>query len=405
MKTKQVLFTLSMIMSSVCSVAQWTDQNSTITNDLEDVHFVDANNGWAVGRQGKIVKTSNGGSTWTTQNSGTTNDLNDVFMVSTSVGYAVGDGGKVIKYNGSSWSTIDISYSQDMFGVYFLDASTGWISGDWGRIMMTTDGGASWITQVNNSMYSNSFHDLHMLDAGDGWAVGSTGRILHYDGTNWINIPSGTTEDLNSVSFSNASNGFIGGESSTMLYCDGSSISTYGTDLPDNSYHIYDVVTISNSLAYAATSAGFGGQGIILKYNGSTWAVDYEYTGMNTELFTGIDFPTSTKGYAVANSGIIKSKGSAPAGIFDEEEQVLTTHVYPNPFTGQIAIATLVEEGGILSVALCDVSGKVIYIVADQQLAPGAFKTHFDGTALEPGVYFVQVISGTKTETVKVIKQ
>jgi photosystem II stability/assembly factor-like uncharacterized protein len=405
MKTKQLLFALSMTMISVCSVAQWSDQNSTITNDLEAVHFVDANNGWAVGRQGKIVKTSNGGTTWTTQNSGTTNDLNDVFMVSTAVGYAVGDGGRVIKYNGSSWTTIDISYSQDMFGVYFLDASTGWISGDWGRIMMTTNGGTSWTTQVNNSMYSNSFHDLHMLSTTDGWAVGSTGRILHYDGTYWNNVPSGTSEDLNSVSFSNAANGFIGGESSTMLYCDGSSISTYGTDLPDNSYHIYDVVTISNSLAYAATSAGFGGQGIILKYNGSTWAVDYEYTGMNTELFTGIDFPTSTKGYAVANSGIIKTKGSAPAGIFDEDEQVLTTSVYPNPFTGQIGVSTVIEDQGNISILILDVSGQVIYVTAGQQLTPGAFKTNLDASALQPGVYFVQVISGTKTETLKIIKE
>ena len=405
MRTKKLLFALAIIIGPVSANAQWTDQNSSISNDLQDIHFLDNNNGWAVGRQGKIVYTTNGGGTWTSQNSGTTNDLNDVFMVNTSCGFAVGDGGKVLKYNGSSWSTIDISYSQDMFGVHFLDATTGWISGDWGRIMMTTDGGTSWTTQVNNTMYSNCFNDLHMISSSDGWAVGTTGRILHYNGTNWSNVVSGTTETLNCVSFSSATNGFIGGESSTMLFCNGSSVSTYGTDLPDNSFHIYGVVTLGNSLAYAATSAGFGGGGIILKYNGSTWAVDYEYTGMGTELFTGIDFPSTSKGFAVANSGIIKTYGSGGTSGLNEDETDLETSIYPNPFSQQFLVTVVVEKNETTTVQLLDIAGKVVAELANEAISQDELKIEYDAAQLQAGVYFVKVTSGSKTSMVKVLKQ
>ena len=223
---KKALLILSLCLPVLGFTQTWADLNSGITNDLEDVYFVDNTNGWAVGRQGKIIRTINGGTSWSTQNSATTKDLNKIFMVSSSLGYAVGDGGTGIKYNGTSWSTLNISFSQDMYGVYFLDATTGWVSGDWGCIKMTTDGGSTWTTQMSNSIYSNTFNDLHMLSATEGWAVGSSGRVLKYDGTNWTTVSnpaSNNLDDLHAVSFISSNDGFMSGESSGMYHWDGNS--------------------------------------------------------------------------------------------------------------------------------------------------------------------------------------
>ena len=153
---KKQLLMFAFLALCTGSYAQWANQNSNTTQDLNDTYFIDNNTGWAVGRNGALVYTSNGGTTWAAQNSATIKDLNDIFMVNATTGYAVGDNGTVIKFNGTAWSALTSGTTLDLFGVHFVDANTGWISGDYGRIMMTTNGGTSWTTQVNNSTYTNS---------------------------------------------------------------------------------------------------------------------------------------------------------------------------------------------------------------------------------------------------------
>jgi len=48
----------------------WDQQNSGVTQRLNDVAFSSATNGYAVGNGGTILKTTNGGGTWVTQRSG-----------------------------------------------------------------------------------------------------------------------------------------------------------------------------------------------------------------------------------------------------------------------------------------------------------------------------------------------
>src|SRR5688572_15775267 len=98
---KRVVQTAAFMLLLTPAFGQWNDQNSSVTNDLEDVYFINQNEGWAVGRQGKIVHTTNAGATWAAQNSGTTYDLNKVHMLNASFGLAVGEHGTVLKYNGS----------------------------------------------------------------------------------------------------------------------------------------------------------------------------------------------------------------------------------------------------------------------------------------------------------------
>jgi hypothetical protein len=53
----------------------WTRLSSGTSAFLEAVSFADASHGWAVGDNGAVVTTTNGGATWTAQISGTTNKL------------------------------------------------------------------------------------------------------------------------------------------------------------------------------------------------------------------------------------------------------------------------------------------------------------------------------------------
>jgi photosystem II stability/assembly factor-like uncharacterized protein len=66
------------------------------------VKFVDAQEGWAVGAEGTIIHTTNGGGSWTTERSGTQHPLERVFFTDKAHGWAVGFGGTVVAYQRSS---------------------------------------------------------------------------------------------------------------------------------------------------------------------------------------------------------------------------------------------------------------------------------------------------------------
>ena len=105
------------LATQIC-FAQWYQQNSGTTQNLNDVTFIDANNGTAVGGVGTIIKTTNGGTDWTSQSSGTINYL---------------------------------------YGVSFTDSNNGTAVGDYGKILRTTNGGVTFIEDENNFTQPKDF--------------------------------------------------------------------------------------------------------------------------------------------------------------------------------------------------------------------------------------------------------
>jgi photosystem II stability/assembly factor-like uncharacterized protein len=109
----------------LCSVMYpqdgWFRQSPLPTgNYLNDVHFINENIGYAVGNNGTIIKTIDGGENWCTQQSEITTQLNSIFFIDNSNGWVVG---------GNKW-------------FQETDSSV---------ILNTTDGGLTWISQSFNT--------------------------------------------------------------------------------------------------------------------------------------------------------------------------------------------------------------------------------------------------------------
>lgn len=75
---------------------------------LGSVFFIDGKNGWAVGAEGKIYQTINGGRFWREQASGTNRALNDIVFLNTAEGWAVGDYGTILQTTtaGNVWQPV-----------------------------------------------------------------------------------------------------------------------------------------------------------------------------------------------------------------------------------------------------------------------------------------------------------
>lgn len=129
-----------------------------------DVDYFDNNNVIAVGSDGGIAKSTDGGKNWTygvftypTAAGLTTKaTLTDVHYITANIAYAVGTGGCMAKTTdgGITWSLVTTplySTSRSINTCWFMNANTGYAAGQWNfstdsipRIYVTNNGGATW---------------------------------------------------------------------------------------------------------------------------------------------------------------------------------------------------------------------------------------------------------------------
>jgi len=153
--------------------------------DLWDVFFVDASNGWAVGNLGTIIHTSDAGVNWTVQQTGTTLPLRGVSFADPMNGWAVGLNSLILHTSdgGATWRKQfkNNGLSDHFIAVDFPDANNGWVVNSQGEVYRTADGGQSWLRDRRGS--GKTLNSLFFLDATTGWAVGFNGQIIHSEAT------------------------------------------------------------------------------------------------------------------------------------------------------------------------------------------------------------------------------
>ncbi|MFI5134649.1 MAG: YCF48-related protein [Chitinophagales bacterium] len=265
-------FSLLTLLSS-CSKEKislsFTELHSGITDDLNDVLFLNDSVGYICGglryEQGDILKTSDGGFTWQNQS---TNEmikaLYHVTFISSDTGFTCGYDGKIFRTfdGGNSWEYFQNYYSpiRSLFmlnsgegfacggvgfdhgyklqttnygdawrwdtskveyrDIVFFNTSSGVMCG-YGEILFTNDGGATW-------NYSNAKQDffvaMSFVNSETGYAIGYTGSIWRTDdgGENWTRLRNSNTLFqtnwyLNCVAFRDENTGYVAGEKGLFL--------------------------------------------------------------------------------------------------------------------------------------------------------------------------------------------
>jgi photosystem II stability/assembly factor-like uncharacterized protein len=219
-----------LIVGTVDGGNNWTTYPSYDNVTFRSIVFVDSTDGWIVGsaehetHHGAIYHTADGGHTWQKQDS-TISELFDIEFGWFYYGWAVGKNGLIVRTidKGVHWSsdgldTTDIiDHNITLKSVTFVDERTGWVAGDDGMVYHTLDGGITWSKQATGTTHDLS--DVLFIDEQTGWAVGGYGLILYTDngGTNWMIQGGRTSRNLSCVTFINAYSGWIVGENGTIL--------------------------------------------------------------------------------------------------------------------------------------------------------------------------------------------
>lgn len=221
MKCKIFSFCLGILAIFANLQAGWLLQHSG-AHDLYSIDFpsYNINTGFACGKQGVILKTTDGGDNWCLKEPPIFLDFTGVsFPVNETTGYICTDSLYVLKTTdgGDIWSEIPVGQNVSFRAIHFPENNNvGYAVGLQGAIWVTYDGFTWGDISIPEAF---GLYGLHFIDNIHGWVVGDNGYIAYTDnaGLNWNQVYSNVNVRLFGVYFRDLNNGWVVGDSNTFL--------------------------------------------------------------------------------------------------------------------------------------------------------------------------------------------
>jgi photosystem II stability/assembly factor-like uncharacterized protein len=243
----------------------------------------------------------------------------------------VGDAGAIhVSSNGGATFSNNGIGGNDLNGVWMIDANTGWAVGNGGRIVKTTNGGAAWTPQTSGT--ANNLTDVKFTSSNNGYACGDNGTVVYTTngGTNWQSHTTGSTKNLLSVDAS--------GSTIIATAVDGVILKYNGTTWSVIDYKIVVKSDVRGvSMIDANNFYTCGGGGFINKTADGGTTRTYQQNPMQAAL-KDIYFHSSTKGWAVAstNNAILRTNDGGASWVFQTGVTVTKSLVRKQNTSGNI---------------------------------------------------------------------
>jgi hypothetical protein len=253
------------------------------------------------------------------------------------------------------------------------------------------------------------------VDADTGWVVGG-GGIIRYTtngGTNWIVQNSGTSDDLRSVTFENARQGWVVGgvyqSFATILHTTNGG-STWITQYRAAPNFLFGVAFVDTSQGWAV------GASILHTTNGgSTWVAQYTYSSY---YLSSVSFVDAHTGWAAGSNGTILRSSLDINGVENVLDQIISAtpmaestipteyalyQNYPNPFNSSTTIRFDIKEAGRVSIKVFDLLGREVVTLVNEQLSAGTHTVSWDALGVASGIYLYRIKSGEFSATRKLL--
>ncbi|MFP4472086.1 MAG: WD40/YVTN/BNR-like repeat-containing protein, partial [Bacteroidales bacterium] len=183
--TKKILFLLLAGCFAVHAFSQsvWNPLNSGSESNLYAVDFIDELHGLAVGAEGTILKTSDGGNFWQLIDAGIFGPLLSVDYIDAQQAIITGGNGLILKTTdaGDSWQQVPSNgVTVDLLGLDMLPSGSGLACGLNQTVLWTTNGGDNW--EVIRTDYFGSFTSAHILNDTLAFVYGENSIFNHLVG-------------------------------------------------------------------------------------------------------------------------------------------------------------------------------------------------------------------------------
>lgn len=116
--------------------------------------------------------------------------------------------------NAQEWGAVNSGVSTSLRDVFFADPAHGWVVGDESTILVTTNGGATWVPQ-SAAISSVTLNSVFFTSLTDGWICGASETLLKTvnGGSTWTVVSSGGTIGYEDLWFTSPQTGYIVGGS------------------------------------------------------------------------------------------------------------------------------------------------------------------------------------------------
>ena len=394
-----------MVSLNVWSQSGWTKQTSSTYPALLSVWAVDSDHIWAVGNEGTVLYSTNGGIDWGNINTGYSDAFYVVTFLNQDVGFISGDADDGKPYilktvdEGENWEKINLASTTSTYvtdiDFYYVEASenyTLYASGGLEHVWKSTDTGDSWIG-LGGGCENGNFNACCIIDENTGWFVGTPDAQYKHTIMQTTNGGVDFTEQinpeqikLNGVSFIDENKGVAVGLAATILY------------------------TANGGTTWEArTNSGWRWQSCDMKPSGKVWAVgssgnvgyssDFGYSwelqasGQSAELWD-VHFINDYEGWIVGGlaEGFVlhTSTGGVPTGTEDlhATEGSNIKQNYPNPVNDICQIDYELVRAGKVSICLYDVTGDKLKYLVNEFKPVGKFSISVDLGMYPSGIYF-----------------
>ncbi len=220
--------TNGIILRTTNGGANWMSSQFS-NDDIASVWFLNKSDGFALStyvtnqvRYVYLIKSTDGGINWYVQNGYSNYSLLDLYFRE-KYGWAVGTNGFMLRTTngGTNWQYNFLPTLQWLYDVFFVNSNKGWTVGgnvNTAVILKTNDGGINWTSQLESSLYS-WLHGVCFTNENEGWVCGYNGVILKTtnSGVTWQKQSSPVNYSLQKVVFPTTNVGYIVGELGTIL--------------------------------------------------------------------------------------------------------------------------------------------------------------------------------------------
>lgn len=182
---------------------------------LNDVFFIDQNNGFAVGKNGRILKTTNAGVNWSALGSGTTETLNSIDFSSVSQGCIAGENTMLYTNNaGFSWNESNFPIAS-FYDVNYASSTIAYAVGNNGLVIKTYDSGISW--EVSETLVNDELNNVWFISVDTGFVCTHDGYLLTTNSGGLFWEKQMVDEILFTLYFYNSQVGYAGGFNGVLL--------------------------------------------------------------------------------------------------------------------------------------------------------------------------------------------
>jgi len=392
--------------------------------NIYDIHFADANNGWAVisdnygGIKGLTIRTTDGGATWKATTYKNVNYSYAIWGIDDKSSFFSADKDIYMTADtGITWnkSTIDIAPTATITDIYFETDLIGYFTAG-SAIYKSINGGLNW-SRANDNL-SNGTYNAVIKIADSVIVAGTKAQILKstdlsvWQNIGYLNYSVGDFYDISASSSSNIVT--VGTLGMVLLSTNGGTTWNFIGNNSQFNYNFKFVKLYNNDSIYAISDDGY----TAVSYDaGSTWILDT--IDKSSSLILN-DFEMAHPGYAivVGNNGIIYKTNNwtdwtqitsgTSKNLYSVEYKDTTNYFptpskelfndrtesffYPNPAKDYITLNAM----GLINVSVVDMRGNVV-------LSSNSFTSSnkLNVSSLENGAYII--LLKTQEGTIKQI--